>query len=98
MKLFLSIALAVVPVVATGAIVFVSYAEGGVRFVRPDKSGVVAFGIVLIGAMLQGAKEIGDWRTERQGKELAEKAKQEADMRAVRGLERLCNTVNFMLG
>ena len=67
------------------------------KFVRPDKSGIIAFGIVLMGALLQVAKEISDARSEVKEMELVQKAKEQANARAAWGLERLCNTVNFML-
>jgi len=66
MKLFYSIALAVVPILATATIVFISFADGGMKFVRPEKSGLVAFGIVVLGALLQTGKEVRDWGEEKE--------------------------------
>lgn len=97
MKLFYSIALAIVPVLATASIVFVSYAEGGVKLVKPDKSGLVAFGIVVLGAMLQIGKEVSDWREEKEKEQRARDEREAANRRAISGLEGICRTVNFML-
>lgn len=97
MKLFLSIALALVPVLATASIVFVSYTHSGMKFVRPDKSGLVAFGVVVLGALLQMGKEVTDWREERKKAQNALDDQKGKDARALRGLENVCETVNFML-
>jgi hypothetical protein len=97
MKLFYPIALALVPVLATAAIVFVSYENNEIKFVWPVKSGLVAFGVVLLGAILQIGKEVKDWRDDK-AKETAALAIQNAkDKAAINGLERVCDVVNFML-
>jgi hypothetical protein len=96
MKLFFPIAIALVPVLATAAIVFASY-EGGFKLIRPNVSGSVAFGVVLLGAFLQVGKEIRDWREDKEKAELALKAKQAEDARAIYNLSSLCGTIDFML-
>lgn len=51
------------------------------KFMRPDKSGMVAFSIVFMGALLQIAKEVSDFRREAIEAEIAEGEKVETAKR-----------------
>jgi hypothetical protein len=95
MKPFYVIAVALVQVLATASIVFVTY-EGGFAFIRPSTSGIVAFAFVFVGASFQAGKEIQDWIEDKKKADLVAKAKQSEDARAIYGLESLCDSVNFM--
>ncbi|MBS1583867.1 MAG: hypothetical protein JST66_16840 [Bacteroidetes bacterium] len=97
MKLFLSILLAALPVVAAASLAFMNFQGPGFKWVRPDPAAAVAFWIVVGGASIQVSKDVFEWREDRKQKKAEEEAIATAGVTARMGLEGICRDVGFML-